>query len=270
MNRAYFKLKFMSTSDGVSTGATYGFKNMIISLLKNNPTINHLCVCFDQNKYTLRHRIYDKYKANRNHNSKDKKYMYSQVNHIVEFIEAYGLKFLFSGDFEADDVINTIVLDQTDNFEIIEIYSSDKDLLQLVNGKVSVINTSSSNYRNFNPMMVEGKFGVEPKHMIDLLSIMGDTSDNIPGCRGIGQKGAVKLVREFGTIEEIKEKLKNKADSRSIKFMGSIRDIELSKQLIRLMRVESVPKEKDYYRIGKIDKNRLNKLFNTLEFRDLF
>ncbi len=178
--RAYYALPHLKNSKGQNTGAIFGVTNMLLKLLKTyNP--QHLCMVFDAKGKNFRHTLYKSYKSNRKPMPVE---LSEQVQPIMDFIRSLGIKILQIPDVEADDVIATLAHNKQKNVEVI-ISSGDKDLAQLVNKNVTLINSMDDKVLDIDG--VYKKFGVYPKQMFDYLVLVGDTSDNIPGVENIGR-----------------------------------------------------------------------------------
>lgn len=253
-------------SKGLNTSAILGFCNTLNEVItKENPT--HIGVAFDHGK-TFRHDAFPEYKAQRQETPEDIKVA---VPIIKQLLEAFKIPVLQVDGFEADDVIGTLALKA--GSEGVETYmlTPDKDYGQLVRNNVFQFRPRhGGGYEKMGPEEVCQKYGItKTSQVIDLLALMGDASDNFPGCPGVGEKTAVKLIQEFGDIEnllnhtdQIKGKLKEKVenaveDIRMSKFLATIRtDVPIELQLEKLQRVEP-------------DETKLTSLFNELEFRSL-
>ena len=238
--RAYYALPHLKNSKGQNTGAIFGVTNMLLKLLKTyNP--QHLCMVFDAKGKNFRHTLYKDYKRNRKPMPVE---LSEQVQPIMDFIRSLGIKILQIPDVEADDVIATLAHNKQKNVEVI-ISSGDKDLAQLVNKNVTLINSMDDKVLDIDG--VYKKFGVYPKQMFDYLVLVGDTSDDIPGVENIGPKTAIKLLNDFETLEGIFkniDKLKGKIKEN---LMNSIDTIEITKKLIELKTNLNIEvNEKDY------------------------
>ncbi len=209
--RAYYALPSLSRkSDGLPTGAVSGFSNMLFKLLEesrsddseNKPT--HFAVIFDSARKNFRNEIYKDYKANRSETPED---LVPQFEYIRKAVQAFNLPSIEQLNYEADDLIATYAKQIRNLGAKVTIISSDKDLMQLV----------SKNIRLFDPMKskvisekeVIEKFGVKPEQVVDVQSLAGDSSDNIPGVPGIGIKTAAELIKKYKTLDNSKSELKN-------------------------------------------------------------
>ncbi|MFD2211131.1 DNA polymerase I [Virgibacillus halophilus] len=199
--RAFFALPLLNNDKGVYTNAVYGFTTMLMRVLEEHkPT--HLLVAFDAGKTTFRHATYKEYKGGR---QKTPPELSEQFPVLKELLDAFGIKHYQLDQYEADDIIGTLSQQaDKDGFEV-SVISGDKDLLQLVTDKVTVHVTKKgiSEMEAYTPEHMREKMGITPKQIIDLKGLMGDSSDNIPGVPGVGEKTATKLLKQFHSLEEV-------------------------------------------------------------------
>lgn len=206
--RAYFAIQRPMTSpSGVPTKAVYGVQSMMLKMLsEHKPT--HIFLARDTKGGSFRNKIYPEYKANRSVPPED---LVPQFPLIDRLINLMNLPTFSHQDYEADDIIGSACVQWKDKFDEIYIASGDKDLMQFVCGNIKMLDTMKD--KLYTEADVEEKMGVRPDQIVDYLSIVGDSSDNIPGMKGIGSVGAAKLLKEYGTLENIianKDKLKGK------------------------------------------------------------
>jgi len=195
--RAYFALPPLTTADGLPTNAIYGFTTMILKLLDQHQP-SHIAAVLDRPEPTFRHKAYDQYKANRDVMPDD---LQVQIPHIREILKAFNIRAVDKVGFEADDLIGTLALRAaTDGCEVV-IISGDKDLCQLIGPKIIMLDTMKD--KVMDRAAVEAKYGLGPGHIIDMLALTGDTSDNVPGVPGIGPKTAQSLLSQFGSLDAI-------------------------------------------------------------------
>jgi DNA polymerase-1 len=240
--RAFFSLSDFKTSKGEPVGAVYGFINMILKVL-NSLQPDYLIVVFDSGKKTFRSDIYQEYKAHRKEAPEDLKPQFVVVR---EAVKAMNIGFAQTDGFEADDVIATYSnIAQNSNFKCI-IVSSDKDLMQLTkDGVVEFYDPMKGKF--LKEADVEAKFGVKPHQVRDFLSILGDASDNIPGIKGIGEKGAGELLQTFLTLENIYSNLEKISKPRLKKLLEEGREMAfLSQKLASLHFDVDVPPIEDF------------------------
>lgn len=254
-------------SKGVNTSAVFGFTNTLLDVLQTeNPS--HIGVVFDPHGPTFRHEMYPEYKANREAMPED---MRQAIPLIKQIIEALRIPVVEVAGYEADDIIGTLAHKAANQGFTVFMMTPDKDYAQLVRDGVSVYKPgrSGGDVEIWDAAKVKEKFAVTPDHIIDLLGLMGDTSDNIPGCPGVGPKGAEKLITDFGSIEGIYEhidELKGKLKENMIKFRSQV---ELSKILATINTQSPVEFDVVKFKREEPDKERLEALFAELEFRNM-
>ncbi|MCX7957864.1 MAG: hypothetical protein N3B13_02360 [Deltaproteobacteria bacterium] len=227
--RAFYAIRRLSNSEGMPTNAIYGFVQMMNKAIKEiNP--EYICIVFDSREKTFRHEIYSEYKAHRPPMPDD---LSVQIPHIHEIVEAYRVRKLAIPGFEADDIIATLAKKGKKSGKEVIIITGDKDLMQLVDDEIRIFDTMKD--KIYSPSDVMEKYGVMPEFMIDLLSLSGDSSDNIPGAKGIGEKTALSLVKKFGHIHEILKRM-NEIEPAKLreKIEKSEADILLSHRLLTL------------------------------------
>jgi len=227
--RAFFAIRNLSRSDGLPTGALFGFTRMIMNVLVDIKC-SHIAVVFDTGKKNFRHKLYPLYKANRPPAPED---LLPQFPLARVAVEALNVDIIEKVGFEADDIIATLAKKaEKEDFEVL-IISSDKDLWQLVSDKVFIYDAMKKKKIGFAE--VKEKWGVTPKELLDVLTLMGDSSDNVPGVAGIGPKTAALLVNTYGSVEDIIANADDiKQNKRRENIKSSVDKIKLSKKLITL------------------------------------
>lgn len=259
--RAFFGVPNLTNSKGFPTNAVFGFLKMLRNTLNiYKPT--HIVIALDSKEETFRKKMYPAYKANREAMPEE---LSVQIPYIEQLINAMSIPSIRIHGVEADDIIASLTQKAEQHGFDVTIISGDKDLMQLVNERTVMIDTLKN--RVYNVKGVVEKLGVEPKQVLDYLSIIGDASDNIPGVRGIGPKGAVKLISEFGPLEEIYKKIdsiKNKKHQTSL--IESKENAFLSKELITLKYDLDVEFSHDRYSVQEPDVEKLKDLFQKMEF----
>ncbi|MFV0274917.1 MAG: DNA polymerase I [Bacilli bacterium] len=253
----------MQTSDGIKTNAVYGFVNMINKIFKEeNPT--HVLIAFDKGK-TFRHEKYDSYKDGRNETPDDLK---NQFKIVKELLPLMGIKYMEIDNYEADDIIGTIskMIDASKHEGLI--VSSDKDLLQLISDKVTVKLLKSSGHILYDRETFKTDYGFEPINIIDLKAIMGDSSDNIKGVKGIGEKGASKLICEYTTLENVYENIEQIKGATKKKLIDEKKNAFESKELVTIYNYIDLNINLDDL-IVKNPKDELEEKFLELEFSSL-
>ena len=226
--RAYHALPPLTNSKGFPTGAIYGVINMIKKLLEDEAASNFI-VIFDAPGKTFRNDLYKEYKATRPPMPDD---LRPQIEPIHNIIKAMGLPLVMINNVEADDVIGTLSKKASDKNMNVIISTGDKDMAQLVNRNISLINTM--NNQRLDRDGVKLKFGVYPEQIIDYLALIGDKSDNVPGIPGVGAKTASKWLNEYNSLEKIVEKSNLINGKIGEKFRANINQLPLSKKLVTI------------------------------------
>ena len=259
--RAFHALPPMTTGGGQPTGAVRGVISMIRNLLNKYPK-SRIGIVFDAKGKTFRNEIYSEYKAHRPPMPDE---LRSQIEPIHRIVRAMGLPLLIVENVEADDVIGTLARQAGGENVSTLISTGDKDLAQLVTGHVTLINTMNDEL--LDPPGVEAKFGVPPERIIDLLALMGDKSDNIPGVPGVGAKTAEKWLREYGSMQGIIDNAETIKGKIGEKLRANIELLELSYRLATIR--TDVPLELTHEQLGRSaeDKQELHRIFSELEFR---
>ncbi|MEC7834998.1 MAG: DNA polymerase I, partial [Pseudomonadota bacterium] len=232
--RAFYALPPMTSPEGIPVNAVYGFTNMLLKLIKEiEAKENDLCgiaIVFDSSRKTFRNEIYPEYKANRSDPPPD---LVPQFSLIREATRAFGLPSVELLGYEADDIIATFAKAAIDQNMKVTIFSSDKDLMQLVDK--SILMRDPMKDRVIDAKEVLDKFGVDPERVIDVQALAGDSSDNIPGAPGIGIKIAAELINTFGSLDELLENAeKIKQPKRRDSILQNIQEIKIFRQLVKL------------------------------------
>lgn len=234
-NRAFYALPLLTTNEGLYTNAVYGFTTMLLRMLEEEkPT--HLLVAFDAGKVTFRTEEYKDYKGKR---MKTPGELSSQFPLIKELLDAFDIKHYELKGFEADDIIGTLSARAEANGFTTLIVSGDKDMLQLVSDTTTVALTRKgiSEVELYSPEEIAIKYNLTPAQIIDLKGLMGDTSDNIPGIPGVGEKTALKLLHEFRTVEGVLEHVSEvKGKKLQEKIETHADDARMSKELATILR----------------------------------
>ena len=254
-------------SKGLNTSAIYGFVNTLEEIVKKEqPT--HLAVAFDPSGPTFRHEAFEQYKAQREATPED---IRKAVPIIKDIIKAYNIPIFIKDGFEADDVIGTLSHIAAEHGFETYMVTPDKDYGQLVGGNVYMYRPRhSGGYEVMGEKEVTEKYGLANKNqIIDLLGLMGDSSDNIPGCPGIGEKTAVKLLQEFGSINNLLASTDKLKGALKGKIENNVEQIKFS-QFLATIRTD-VPLEfnEDELKVVKADSDKVLELFSELEFRQL-
>lgn len=263
--RAFYAIRDLKNSKGQATNAVYGFTNMLLKILKEEKP-DYIACAFDHPKPTWRAEEFTDYKIHRKPMPDDLK---SQMPYIKEVVNGFNIPIFETPGFEADDLIGTIAKHVTEESLEVTIVSSDKDILQLVNGKIKVLNDRGEKIYYDRTAVIE-KMGVPPENIPDFLALCGDSSDNIPGVDGIGAKGALNLITRFKTIENLIEnatEIKNEKQRKSI--IENKDNAILSKRLAVIK--TDVPFDIDIHncRMKEFNRVKLAKIFSELEFNNL-
>ena len=255
----------MRNKDGFPTNGVYGFVNMINKIV-NDEKPEYMMVAFDIGK-TFRHEKYERYKDGRKETPDDLKVQFPIAKKILA---AMGIKYLECAGYEADDIIGTVSMwcEKDPEYEAL-IVSSDKDLLQLISDETTVKLLKTKDYIMMDRKTFNETYGFEPIHMIDLKALMGDASDNIPGVRGIGEKGAIKLVSEYTTIENIYANINNIKGATQTKLIEGKDDAYYSKDLVTIYREVPLDVSFDDLKYKNCNIEELTNIYKDLGFYSL-
>ena len=270
--RAYYALPPLSRkSDGLPTGAVIGFCNMLFKLLedsrsddsKQKPT--HFAVIFDSARKNFRNEIYKDYKANRSEAPDD---LALQFDYIRKAVKAFNLPSIEQINYEADDLLATYAQQIIDLGAKVTIISSDKDLMQLVSKDVRLYDPMKS--KVIGKKEVEEKFGVKPEQVIDVQSLAGDSSDNIPGVPGIGIKTAAELINKYKNLETLLKKAEEiPQKKRKQTIMENKESAVMSKKLVLLKDDVPVKDKIENFIIKEVNKDKLYSFLREMEFNRL-
>ena len=263
--RAYYAIQGLTNRQGLSTNAVFGFTTMLRKLMQDEHP-EYLAVTLESKGPTVRHEQFREYKAHRPKMPED---LAEQLPYILRLCEAMKIPVLRYEGYEADDVIGTLsTLAEGESGLDVVIVTIDKDLLQLVNDRISVLDTRSDT--RYTPQKVEEKWGVRPDQIIDVLSLIGDTSDNIPGAPGIGDKGAKSLIAEFGGLDAL---LENSSKVSRKSYRTSLQEneasIRQSRELLRVYRDLPLELDLKQLEVEEPDLDALRGLFQELDFTTL-
>ena len=253
---------FMKNSKGFPTNALFGFTNMINKIiLEEKPT--YILVAFDKGK-TFRHEKYSEYKGGRGETPDELKLQFPIAKELLTYM---GIKYYEIDNYEADDIIGTFAdyCNNDPNF-IGTIISSDKDLLQLISNDIDIKLLKSKDYIRYNRDSFNAEYGIEPINIIDLKSLMGDASDNIPGVKGVGEKTALKLLQEYKSLDGIYENIDNIKGALHDKLVNDKENAYMSYDLATIYRSVPMDINIDDLVYKKADHEKLNKLYEDLEF----
>ena len=253
------------TSYGFHTSALFGFTNQLIKIIKDeNP--DYLVCAFDSKEKTFRHKIYADYKANRPEMPEE---LQKQIPHLWELLDGMNIPVLRKPGYEADDIIGTVTESVLDKKIQSYIVSGDKDFMQLINDKVFLYTPGKRNSAPdiYDKDGVIKKWGLPPEKIIDLLALMGDSSDNVPGVAGVGVKTAVKLLKEYDNIESVLDNAPKISNKRVYNGLINGRDKAfLSKELVTIIKDVEVDTNVENFLLKSFDQEVLGKKFEELEF----
>ena len=270
--RAYYALPPLTrNSDGLPVGAVSGFCNMLFKLLEDSKSDDnlqkptHFAVIFDSARKNFRNEIYSAYKDNRSETPDD---LVPQFEYIRKSVKAFSLPSIELINYEADDLIATYVEHILKEGAKVTIVSSDKDLMQLYKKDVRIYDPMKNKF--ITPEDINNKFGVDPKKVVDVQSLAGDSSDNIPGVPGIGVKIAAELINKYGTLEKLLEKAHEiKQNKRRETILENKDKAIVSKKLVTLKKDVPVKVKIEEFIFKEIDKDKLYKYLREMEFNRL-
>lgn len=263
---AYFAIRNMSNAKGESTNALFGFARSVMKLIKDfKPT--HFVAVFDgEQSIKMRREIYADYKAHRQSTPGDLIY---QIERAKQFCHLMGLPWLSLPNVEADDTMGSIAIWAKQQESMIYLCSGDKDLCQLVNSHVFILNTYKNNLI-LGPSEVEAHYGVPPELIIDYLAIVGDASDNVPGLSGFGPKTAVKYLKQFGTLENMLNNASAITENKKREIAILNADIaRLSRQLVTIDINVDIPKDPEFYMLKQPAYPPLREFYAAMNFHSL-
>ncbi len=262
--RAYFAIRHLSNSKGEATNAVYGFTNMLLNLLRDKQP-GHVAVIFDSKGPTFRKELYSEYKANRAAMPDD---LVPQIPLIKEVVKGFNLPALEKPGYEADDIIATLAKRYVAEGYQVTVVTGDKDLMQIVSDDVQLLDTMKGKVSRREEVIE--RFGVPPEQVLDILGLAGDTSDNIPGVPGIGEKTASTLIKEFGDIENLLaniDKVKGKKRQENLREFAD--QARLSRKLADLVYDLDIEVSAEDIVVEEPNRKVLEELFKTLEFHKL-
>jgi DNA polymerase I len=263
----------LRTSTGMPTSVCFGFLNSLIQLLETRQP-GYLAVAFDRSEPSFRHEADANYKANRKETPEDFR---PDLENLQTLLTAMNIPGISLAGYEADDVLGTLARKASDAGYAVKILTGDRDLFQLVDEekKISVLyldinavrSSSGQGYAEFDPRAVAEKLGVEPGQVVDFKALCGDKSDNIPGVRGIGEKTAIALLKQFGTLENIYENINQISGAVKTKLIAGKADAESSRYLARIATDAPVELEMDRFRLQGFDRSTVRPILEKLELK---
>lgn len=266
--RAFFALPPLSNAEGQFTNAVFGFTQMLLKML-NDEQPTHIAVAFDAGKKTFRHAVYAEYKGTRDKTPSE---LSEQFPLVRELLHSFGIPFLELQNYEADDIIGTLSRLADEQGLQTLVVSGDKDLLQLVSDNVHAILTRKgiTEVEHYDPQAITERYGLAPLQIIDLKGLMGDSSDNIPGVPGVGEKTALKLLQVYPSVEEVLAHIDEVSGAKLKERLTENRDQAiLSKQLATIDREVPLDCTVDDLRFEGYDPAEVRKIFMKLGFKSL-
>lgn len=266
--RAFFALPLLNNEKGIHTNAVYGFTMMLMKILEDEkPT--HILVAFDAGKTTFRHKTFSEYKGGR---QKTPPELSEQFPFIRELLTAYGIQQYELENYEADDIIGTLsLLAEKEDFET-KVISGDKDLTQLSSDKttVNITRKGITDIEEYTPAHIQEKYGLSADQIIDMKGLMGDASDNIPGVPGVGEKTAIKLLKEYGTLENLLQSIDKVSGKKLQEKLAEFKDqAVMSKELATITREAPVEVSLNELEYEGSEKEKVMRIFKELGFNSL-
>jgi DNA polymerase-1 len=263
--RAFYGIRqFLSNSKGLPTNALYGFTTMLSKVVRDEQP-DYLAVVFDSKAKTFRHDMYPDYKANRDTPPEE---LAQQFPYFEPLVEAFNMVSLRQDGYEADDIIGTMAKKGEQAGMLVTIVSGDKDMMQLISSNVHMLDTMKD--KRFEKAEVIDKFGVPPDKVIEVMGLMGDSSDNIPGVKGVGPKTATELIQKYGSIEKLykniekidKQKLKDKLETDKDNAL-------LSRRLVTIDTAMKLDCKVEDLKMKEPDTDKLRTLYTEFGFKSL-
>lgn len=271
LHRAWHAIPPLKTKDGLMVNAVFGFTSLVLNIIKETKP-KYVLAAFDLPEETFRHKEFTAYKAQR---VKKEDAFYDQIPLAEEILKSLNIPILSRAGFEADDILGTIaktVYDENKNIEVL-IVTGDLDMLQLVNDRIKVVTLKHgfNDIITYDKTAVKERYGLRPDQLIDLKAIQGDQSDNIPGVKGIGAKGATDLIKKFGSLENLyqqldKAKLKDRTKELLINYK---KDAFLSKKLVTIVNDVKLKWNLSDSIFNDFDPEEAFKIFQKFEFKSL-
>ncbi len=267
--RAFYALPVenFSTTTGQPTNAVYGFTAMLINALRDeNPT--HLAVAFDVSRQTFRSEAYPEYKANR---TKSPSEFNGQISLLKDVLSAMDVVTLEAEGYEADDIIATLTTRAVEDGYQVEIITGDRDAFQLVSDQVTVLypRKGVSDLARMTPEAVQERYGLTPAQYPDYAALRGDPSDNLPSIPGVGEKTAAKWVREFGSLDDLVDRVDEVKGKTGDALRAALADVLRNRRLTELVRDVPIEASPDTLERQAFDRQRIHEVFDALQFRVL-
>ena len=267
LNRAFFGIRVLTTKDGRYTNAIFGFQNILLNLLSTHSP-DAVAIAWDERAPTFRHKAYDGYKATRHGMPEE---LAQQLPVVKELLDDLGFVQVSQAGWEADDILGTLSAACARAGGTTLLATGDRDSLQLVDDKTTVLLATNRETLIMDPAAIREKYGVEPLQLIEVKSLMGDSSDNIPGVPGIGEKTALALVQKFGSLQGVYEHLDDAAikPKQRERLAENREQAELSRMLGTIRRDAPIETDPEAYRRRPGDPAAAAKLLANLEMHKL-
>ena len=266
--RAFYALPPLTTKDGLNTNSIYGFLNMMYRL-QEDYDIDYIAVVFDKKGPTFRHKIFKDYKGNRDKTPSE---LLEQIPIIKDSLAAMNIELLELDDYEADDIAGTLAKLGEERGMKVSLVTGDKDYLQLASKATRVLITKRgiTEMKEYYAEDFTEEFGLEPDQLVDLIGLMGDPSDNIPGVPGIGEKTGIKLLKDFGSLEGVYENLDKVTGKKRLENLIANEEVAyLSKDLGRIRRDLELDLSIEDLKLREHDYKKLLEIYEKLNFRNL-
>ncbi len=265
LHRAYHAVAPLSTSTGFPTNAVMGFTRMLLKLLAEKSP-RYLAVVFDAKGPTFRHEMFEDYKSNRPPMADD---MAVQIPKVKEILEALNIKILEKEGYEADDLMGTLAKTAESKGYNVVLVTGDKDFRQLLSPRVQMWDTMRDKVTTHEDLKKE--YGLDPSQFVDVMGLAGDSGDNIPGVNGVGEKTAIKLIKQFGSLEGVLEHLDKVKGKKLKENLSRCKDSAiLSKELVRIDCHVPLEIDLEDLELGDPDREKLSQIFRDLEFKELW
>ncbi len=263
LNRAFYGIKLLSNKKGQFTNAIFGFMNIYMRNV-SDVSPDSVAVAFDLRSPTFRHKAVDTYKANRKGMPPE---LAEQLPRVKELLTLMGVKVVECEGFEADDILGTLSKLCSDSNNECYVLTGDRDSLQLIDDNVTVILATNKENIYYTPQRFTEDYGFEPIKLIDLKALMGDSSDNISGVAGIGEKTATTLIKEYGSIENLYANYENSSLTKGVKakLAAGVEAAKQSKWLVTIVRNAPIDTDLESYKLGTPDNAAIGQMLTELE-----
>lgn len=263
--RAFYAVRNLVTKEGIFTNGVYGFLSMYYKIVEEYKP-DYICVAFDRPGPTFRHEDYEDYKGTR---EKVPGEIDAQFGILKDILDSLNVKYLDLQNFEADDICGTLAYTASQAGLDVILVTGDRDYLQLVGDNRTVVLTKKgiTNVVEYTPELIEEEYGLKPEELIEVKGLMGDSSDNIPGVPGVGEKTALKYIKKYGTIENLYKHIEDIKGKAKINLVENESIAYMSRNLGTIVLDAPVDKNLENYRVKEADYDELRRKYDRLEFR---